>query len=96
MKIKIRFFGFLVSKIGKQIQISVQEKTTLGEVVAEIFRKYNLGHLDPKSPSARTRVTPGFLRVFLNGKETQFDCELKEGDEIQVFPPLVGGKVRIS
>jgi len=91
MKVKIRFFGFLAVKVGKQVLMNTKEGTELGKMVVKVFKEYGLGRFDPESPSAKARVTPGFLRVFLNGKEESFDYQLKEGDEIMIFPPLVGG-----
>ena len=91
MKVKIRFFGFLAVKVGKQVLMNTKEGTELGKMIARVFKEYDLGRFDPKSSSAKARVTPGFLRIFLNGKEESFDHRLKEGDEIMIFPPLVGG-----
>jgi len=93
MRIKIKFLGFLAQKIGERIEMNIGEEAKLGDVVAEVFRKYGLGHFEPNSPSAKTRATPGFLRVFLNGKDRPFDQKLEEGDEILILPPLVGGKL---
>ncbi len=91
MRIKIRFFGFLGVRIGKEVEMNLENELKLGDAIAKIFREYGLGDFDPKSHSAKARVTPGFLRVFLNGKEESFDSKLKNGDEILIFPPLVGG-----
>lgn len=71
--------------------MNVEEEAKLGEVIAQVFNKYGLGHFDPDSPSAQAKVTPGLLRVFLNGKESSFNRKLKEDDEILILPPLVGG-----
>ena len=73
--------------------MNVEEEAKLGEVVAQVFSKYGLGRFDPDSPSARAKMTPGSLRVFLNGKESSFDRKLKEDDEILILPPLVGGSL---
>lgn len=91
MRIKIKFFGFLAQRISRQIKMNVEEEAKLGEVIAEVFSKYGLGSFNPDSPTAKAKVTPGLLRVFLNGKESSFDHELKEDDEILILPPLVGG-----
>ena len=93
MRIKIKFLGFLAQKIGERIEMNIGDDAELGTVVADIFKKYGLGHFEPNSPAAKARATPGFLRVFLNGKDTPFDQKLKEGDEIIILPPLVGGKM---
>jgi molybdopterin converting factor small subunit len=37
------------------------------------------------------KINPGYLKILLNGKEQGFDLKVKDGDEITILPPLIGG-----
>jgi len=89
LKVKIKFLGYLALKIGTELFLDVEEKTTLGEIVAHILQEHDLSQAELRAESLR--VSPGHLRVLLNGREQSFNTILQEGDEVVFLPPLVGG-----
>jgi len=89
MKVKIRFLGYLALKIGTELFLEVEEKITLGEVAARVLEEHDLSQAELRAESLR--VSPGHLRILLNGREQSFNTLLQEGDEVVFLPPLVGG-----
>jgi molybdopterin converting factor small subunit len=89
MRIKLRAIGFIAAKIGSNPHINIKEGSTLGEAVSLIFKKYNLGGVNPTPDGLK--INPGYLKILLNGKEQGFDLKVKDGDEITILPPLIGG-----
>ena len=89
MKVKIRFLGYLTLKIGTELFLDVEEKTTLGEVTARVLQEHGLSQAELHAESLR--IGPGRLRILLNGREQSFNTILQEGDEVVFLPPLVGG-----
>jgi len=89
MRIKLRAIGFVAATIGSDSYIDVKEGSTLGEVVSLVFKKYNLGGVN-LTPGG-LKINPGYLKILLNGKEQGFDVKVKNGDEITILPPLIGG-----
>jgi len=89
MKVKLRAIGFIAAKIGSKSSIDVSKGSTLGQVVSLAFKKYGLGEVNPTSSGLK--INPGYMRILLNGKEQGFEVKVKDGDEVTLLPPLVGG-----
>ena len=89
MKITVRLFGFLALKHGGQIDIDFKDDQSWGETVKYIFHTLNLGHV--AIHEGKPIATPGYLLIFLNGKERIPETRLKEGDRVSIYPPVVGG-----
>ena len=89
MKVLVRLFGFLALKHGGQIDIVLKDGLSWGETVEQIFQTLHLGHITIRK--GKPIETPGYLLIFLNGKERIPETLLKEGDIISIYPPVVGG-----
>jgi molybdopterin converting factor small subunit len=89
MKVPVRLYGFLALRHGGQIDVEIEEGLSWGETVKYLFRTLNLGHIaiHERKPVA----APGYLLIFLNGKACVPEIHLKDGDEISIYPPVVGG-----
>ena len=96
MKIKIKSFLTLKKMMGGQGSLKMEvEAITLRELLEELSRRFGQGFrdmvLDPESMS-RT----GHFQILINGRNYrhfagQIDTELKDGDEISIFPLIAGG-----
>ena len=89
MKVLVRLYGFLALKHGGQIDMDLHEGLSWGETVKHLFQTLNLGHITIRK--GKPVAIPGYLIIFLNGKERIPEILLKEGDIISIYPPVVGG-----
>lgn len=76
MHIHVKYFGVLRQKTGKKDEYIEKEVETVGDVIQLLRNDYGL--------------EPGFL-VAINRKVISSTERLSEGDEVAVFPPVVGG-----
>ncbi|MEM2094229.1 MAG: MoaD/ThiS family protein [Candidatus Bathyarchaeia archaeon] len=89
MKVKLRFFGMLAFMYGAEQEVELQNGSTWGEAVAMIFSRFKLGQITCTEGLPIT--VPGYLLIFLNGKERPPEFPVQEGDEILISHPLMGG-----
>jgi molybdopterin converting factor small subunit len=89
MKVLVRLYGFLALQHGGQIDIDLKDEVSWGETVEYIFQTLHLGHITIRE--GKPIATPGYLLIFLNGKERIPETLLKEGDIVSIYPPVVGG-----
>ncbi len=89
MKVRLRFFGMLAFMHGAEQEIELEDGSTWGEAVDVISSKFRLGRIAYTRGSPIT--APGYLLVFLNGKEQLPEAPVHEGDEILISHPLTGG-----
>ena len=89
MKIKLHFFGVLALKHGTDIELELAKNTSWGEAVDYIFQKYGLGRISYKE--GVSLMAPGYILLYLNGRERPPEYLLNDGDEIVFAHPLVGG-----
>ncbi len=89
MKVKLRFFGALAQAHGRDVELNLKPNISWGEAVEYVFERYKLGKI--KCGRGTPVRSPGYLLIFLNGKEQAPETELSEGDEISILHPLVGG-----
>jgi len=89
MKVRLRFFGTLALTHGSEIEMELKNGTTWGEAVDYIFQRYGLGKINYKKGTSV--MAPGYLLLYLNGREQRPEALINEGDEIIITHPLVGG-----
>jgi molybdopterin converting factor small subunit len=89
MKVRLRFFGTLALKHGTELELELRNGITWGEAVDYVFEKYNLGKIEHKKGASL--MAPGYMLLYLNGRERPPEWVLGEGDEIVFAHPLVGG-----
>lgn len=89
MKVRLRFFGMLAFTHGAEQDIDLRDGSTWGDAVDAVFSRFKLGqiHYLKGSPVA----APGYLLMFLNGKEAPPEEPVHDGDEILMSHPLMGG-----
>lgn len=81
MKVKVKFFGSQRKVVGEnEIDIELEEGTTLGELIRRLIERYpELKKLDKST------------RMSVNHKSAQRSNLLEDGDEVALFPPVEGG-----
>lgn len=77
--------------IGKrEIEVDLKSNSSVCTLLEELCRRYDL----------RTRLFEGsalqkYVKVLVNGEDIGFlkglETELKNGDEVAIFPPVAGG-----
>lgn len=89
MKVKLRFFGMLAHTYGPELDFNLMEGITWGEAINTIFERFNLGQI--RHSKGTSVSAPGYLLLFLNGREQPPETTVRDGDEVLVSQPLVGG-----
>jgi molybdopterin converting factor small subunit len=89
MKVTVRLYGFMALKHGGHFDLDLEEGLSWGETIEHVFRTLNLGHITIYE--GKLIATPGYLLIYLNGKECVPEIRLKEGDTVSIYPPVVGG-----
>ena len=96
MKIKVKGYLSIKKAMGNRSPIEMKiEGATLRDVLNELREKFgkDLGNL--LYDDETKEVSPNIL-VFVNGRHYSFlpkqmDTELKDDDEVSIFPPVAGG-----
>ena len=93
MKVHVRFFAYLAVAIGRKekFDLEVGEGINVGEVVDVLTKDAKVReNLLEANGTLKPDVT-----ILVNGREIKFlsgmDTALDHGDEISIFPPVVGG-----
>lgn len=96
MKIRVKgYFTFKKVMDGKAVLEIEIEKATIKDVLKDLSENFDQDFreaiIDPK-----TQEVNSLIRVLVNGRHYQYlpnrlNTELKEGDEVALFPPIVGG-----
>ena len=96
MKIKVKgYFTFKKVMGGKAVLEIDLEKATIKDVLKDLSenfgRDFKEAIFDPK-----TQEVSSHIRILVNGRHYQYlpnrlNTELKEGDEVSLFPPIAGG-----
>ena len=91
MRVKVRLFGDLMALLGDELIIEFEDEVRVKDLFMKLMertgssRKNFLGHYNIVKD----------LEVLLNGRNIKalngFETQLKEGDTLVLFPPLVGG-----
>lgn len=88
MKITIKFFANLRERYGKDVKITInRDNVTIKDILSEVK-----GLLNEISENDEIK---NIYKVLLNGHNIIYikglDTEVKDGDEIFIFPPVAGG-----
>ena len=96
MKIKIKgYFTFKKIMGGKTFLEIEIKKATINDFLKDLSENFDhdikVAIIDPK-----TQEVSGHIRVLINGRHYQYlpnrlNTELKDGDEVALFPPIAGG-----
>jgi len=84
-EVKIKLFANLREIAG--VKEDFIEARTLEEALKKLVEKH---------PELKDKIFPEgelskSLNIMVNGKSAELTAELKEGDEIAIFPPVAGG-----
>ncbi|HFB84068.1 MoaD/ThiS family protein [Thermosulfuriphilus ammonigenes] len=93
MRVILRFFGLLRLDLGRRdLSLDLPEGATVAEAIEEASRSLGPGLKERLLDAGRTQrgtiiLLNGQNILYLRGLET----ELKDGDQIDLFPPGAGG-----
>lgn len=88
IRVKVKFIGNIASTSGEEPYVEVGEGARVYEIVEKTFQKYGLGSISRREDLG---WTSGYLKVLWNGREPNPRAVAKDGDEVLIFSPLVGG-----
>ena len=92
MIVKVKAFANLREVFGGEISIELKERAALKDLLSPIFLPSKAVEAIINSKSREIKTT---ILILKNGRNIRFLggllAELKDGDEIKVFPPLGGG-----
>lgn len=81
MKVKIKLFGRYKDKTGKkEIELEIKDGDTIWHVINILINR------NPELEKEKK-----FIMVSLNNVYTTLETRIKNGDEITISPPIVGG-----
>ena len=92
---KVKTIGAFKQIIGsKEIQFSLQEGTTLEQVLIHMAERWG-DTLQSKLFEPGTTTLFPYIRVMVNGQDIAFlnrmETEIQENDEVLILPPAYGG-----
>lgn len=79
MNVKIRYFAAFREAAGVESETLTSNATTAGELFSECRKRH--AALQDYHASM----------VAINDEMSQWDCVIKDGDEVLFFPPVAGG-----
>ncbi|MFQ6076086.1 MAG: hypothetical protein ACE5Z5_08130 [Candidatus Bathyarchaeia archaeon] len=88
IRVKVRFLGNIPPRAVEEPYVEVGEGARVYEVVEVVFERYGLGSISRREDLG---WTSGYLKVLWNGREPNPKAVAKDGDEVLIFSPLVGG-----
>jgi molybdopterin converting factor subunit 1 len=81
MRLTVRFFATLRDRAGTSTaQVEIEEPATVADLLSALLKRYP--SLEPSIPTALVAV---------NQEYSLPEDSLKTGDEVALFPPVVGG-----
>jgi molybdopterin synthase sulfur carrier subunit len=96
MNIRVKGYFTFKKIIGGKAVLKIDiEKATIKDVLKDLSKKFGQDFkeviFDPK-----TQEISSHIRILVNGRHYQYlpdrlNTELKEGDEVALFPPIAGG-----
>ena len=96
MKITVKSFLTLREVMGDQAKFEMEiGDITIGELLDHLVDRFGEG-LAAQIFNRNTNEVRRLLRVLVNGRHyttlpDRLNTKLKEGDEVALFPPVVGG-----
>src|SRR5687768_12512790 len=86
IRVKVLFFGAARDAVGQpEVELELDQKQTSATALAQLIEKYpNLGRFGRS------------LLVAVNQEYARGETQLKNGDELAVFPPVSGGSSKDS
>ncbi|MEE8480724.1 MAG: MoaD/ThiS family protein [Desulfobacterales bacterium] len=96
MKIKVKGY-FTLKKVmgGKSVLEMEIEKATIKDLLKDLTEIFGQDFMDAIF-DPKTQEVSSHILILVNGRHYHFlpnrlDTELKEGDEVALFPPIAGG-----
>ena len=96
MKIRVKAFLTLRKVMGDQALLEIEAgKLTIRDLLKELSNRFGEEFRDMIS-DPETQSGFGYIQILVNGRHyrhlpNSLDTELKEGDELSIFPPVAGG-----
>ena len=96
MKITVKSFLTLRQVMGNQAEFEIEiHELSVGELLDQLCDRFGEGLAAQVFDGATNKVSH-LLRVLINGRHyttlpDQLNTMLKDGDEVALFPPVVGG-----
>ncbi|MFX0098640.1 MAG: ubiquitin-like small modifier protein 1 [Candidatus Hodarchaeota archaeon] len=93
MRIKVRFFAYLseIAGINGKLEFDIEEGSNITQFLEALFKSH---YIREKLLDEQGELKPD-INILINGREIKFlsgmDTLLEPGDEISIFPPVVGG-----
>lgn len=84
LKVRIRFYGHVALKTGREVELTFDRAPTLKEIVDLVNVRYGLS-----PPIQVSHASP--VKLLVNGSEVEAEDRLRDGDEIRVMPFIAGG-----
>ncbi len=82
-RVSVRFFASFKEKVNKdRVVLSIAEGSTLADVMQTIKRQVK---------GSEDFLDSGTAIIAVNQEVARGDREIKDGDEIAIFPPVSGG-----
>ena len=96
MKIRVKAFLTLRKVMGDQASLEIEAgKLTISDLLEELTMRFGD---EFKKMILETESQSGsrYIQILVNGRHYRhlpngLDAELKEGDEVSLFPPVAGG-----
>lgn len=93
IQVKVQGYLTLKQRVGKR-QVSVPAGSCLADLLAVL--QQDIGELFDEMTLSKSEGLNGRLVVMLNGMQSRhlpdgLNTPLKDGDQVAIFPPLVGG-----
>ena len=94
MKVKVRAFATLSDLMGHgEVVLEVPDGSSVGFLLAELVKRYGRA-LEEALFDADGHLAE-YVKIMVNGRDVDFlsglDTELRDGDEVFIFPPVGGG-----
>lgn len=92
MNVTLRAFADYREIVGREMQLSLAEGKTVGEVIAGLCGRYPPLQKEMFDTAGKLKE---FINIFVNGRNIAFlddmATPLANGDVVSLFPPVAGG-----
>lgn len=87
MKVKLRLFGYLALKVGRDVFLEAEEGATVADVLESFYQEFKLGKVSFREPGSEVEL----FKVLMDGSATDLKAKVKDGCELTLLPPISGG-----